>query len=35
VSRAWFALAMVPPVVAVLIALGLHWLERVDAATSS
>ena len=35
VSRAWFALATVPPVVAVLIAIGLHWIERVDAAPSA
>lgn len=35
VSRTWFALAIVPPVVAVLIAIGLHWIERVDAAPTS
>jgi hypothetical protein len=35
VSRIWFAVAVLPPVSAVLVALGLHWLERVDAAARS
>jgi predicted ferric reductase len=32
VDRLWFAVAVLPPVFAVLVALGLHWLERMDAA---